>query len=115
MIEVQHAMFRRTAMKDGRYCGEVEALTNDAGTPKVLVYFAVSEETDYDMVAVVANDADTDIDWYDNPLHQAFANRTDSLFRSEDKAAGWGERESFKEQVLSFGSVREDLARELVD
>jgi len=114
MMEVQHAMFRRTAMKGGRYCGEVEALTNDAETPKVLVYFAVSEDADYDMIEVVANDAATEIDWYDNPLHQAFANRTDSFLPAE-KTAGWGERESFKEQVLSFGSVREDLARELVD
>ena len=113
MIEVQHAALRRTLTKNGRLCGEVEVLTNDAELPKALAYFAAAGEADYDIVAIVANDADTEIDWYDNPLHQAFANRADWL--PEEQAPGWSERESFKEQVLAFGSVREDLARELAN
>ncbi|HUC92670.1 MAG TPA: hypothetical protein VMS09_11650 [Paenibacillus sp.] len=114
MIEVQHASFRRTAHRNGRFCGEVQVTTNDARTPVVLVYFTASQDNDYDMVDILANDADTEIDWYDNNLHQAFANRNE-WFETDEMKTDWGERESFKEQVLAYGSVREDLARELVD
>jgi hypothetical protein len=114
MVEVQHAALRRTTTKDGRFCGEVEVLTNDADTPKVLAYLAAAEDGDYEMVAIVANDADTEIDWYDNPLHQAFTDRAEWFESAEmESGLGGGGREAFKEQVLSFGSVRDDLAREL--
>ncbi len=114
MVEVQEAALRRMTMKEGRMCGEVEVLTNDANAPKVLAYFAGAGDGDYELLAIVGNDADMEIDWYDNPLHQAFTDKSQWL-GSAAMEAGGGERQAFKEQVLSFGSVRDDLERELMD
>ncbi|PZD94090.1 hypothetical protein DNH61_19215 [Paenibacillus sambharensis] len=113
MIQVIHAAFRRVAERDGRTCGEVEVNTDQAEAPKVLAYFAAAKNNDYDLVAVVKNDADYEIDWYDNSMHQAFTDET-AIFKADGAEESGEERSSFKEQVLSHGNIREELRRELI-
>lgn len=108
---VTEAHVRRAADRDGLHCAEVEVRTSDAQTPELLVYFGHYRDDDYDMIAVVSNDARSEIDWYDNGLHQAFADLTDALFDTPTMKTDWGERETFKDQVLSYPGVRADIRR----
>ncbi|CAM4360786.1 hypothetical protein [Paenibacillus tarimensis] len=113
MIQVIHAAFRRVADREGRTCGEVEVNTNQAEAPKVLVYFAPAKDNDFEVVAIVKNDADYEIDWYDNSMHQAFTDET-ALFEAGGMKKSGEEQASFKDQVLSHGNIREVLRRELI-
>lgn len=106
-MDIVHAEVRRTTNLDGRPCAEVEVVTDDAGAANLLVYFAEAPDGGIEMVRVTENDADREIDWYDNPLHQAVVDRTDA-FMNVARDGG-----SFGEQVLQFGSVREDVRRAL--
>ncbi|WP_219838009.1 hypothetical protein [Paenibacillus sp. R14(2021)] len=110
MIVIQ-AHVRRATDRDGIHCAEVEVQTNDTQTPELLAYFGQSLDNDYDMIAVVNNDASSEIDWYDNNMHQAFTDISDDLFDTPTMKTDWGERESFKEQVLSYPGIRADIRR----
>ncbi|MBP3961440.1 hypothetical protein [Paenibacillus lignilyticus] len=108
---VTDARVRRAVKREGVPSCEIEVHTNDAGMPELLAYFGASRDNDYDMIAVVKNDAKTEIDWYDNNMHNAFTNVTDELFDTPTMKTDWGERESFKEQVLSFPGIRAEIGR----
>ncbi|SFJ11255.1 hypothetical protein SAMN02799624_03302 [Paenibacillus sp. UNC496MF] len=108
---VKEAHVKGASDRDGLHCAEVEVQTSDAHNPDLLAYFGRSQDNDYDMVAVVRSDARPDADWYDNSLHQAYADVTDELFDTPTMKTDWGERESFKEQVLSYPGVRADIRR----
>jgi len=113
-MDVKDARFRRTAYRDGVLCGEVEVKTDHPGTPVVLAYFRAAQRGDYELAALVGNDADRDIDWYDNNLHQAFVDLDDNWLLASGPGSGV-DREAFARRVLAIGSVREDLDRELTD
>jgi len=106
-MDIADARVRRTVNLDGRPCAEVEVATGDDRAATLLVYFAQAADGGLEMVRVIENDADREIDWYDNPLHQAAIDRTDA-YRSAAAAGGSG---SFGERVLNFGSVREEVMR----
>ncbi|QHW34132.1 hypothetical protein GZH47_27280 [Paenibacillus rhizovicinus] len=108
---VTEAHVRRAAERNGLHCAEVEVMTSDTENQDLLAYFGPSKDNDFDMVAVVNNDARSDVDWYDNSMHQAYADVTDTLFDTPTMKTDWGERESFKEQVLSYPRVRADIRR----
>ncbi|MFC4776417.1 hypothetical protein ACFO9Q_06475 [Paenibacillus sp. GCM10023252] len=112
-MHVIDAHVRRAVDRDGLRCVEVEVQTDSPEAESVLAYFSSSLDNDYDLQAVVRNDANTAIDWYDNNMHQAFENITNELFENENVKTDWGARESFKEQVLAHGDVRDGLARQL--
>jgi hypothetical protein len=108
-MDIADARVRRTVNLDGRPCAEVEVSTGGTDAPTWLFYFAEKGGGGLEMVRVVENDANREIDWYDNPLHQAVVDRTDA-YRG---AAAAGDGGSFEERVLNFGSVREDVLRAL--
>lgn len=109
-MDIVHAEVRRTVRLEGRKCAEVEVATGDADAANLLFYFAkAGGGGSLETVKVIENDADREIDWYDNPLHQATTDRTDAF----SSAAGAGDSGSFGERVLEFGSVREDVLRAL--
>ncbi|WP_308634798.1 hypothetical protein [Paenibacillus silvisoli] len=110
-MNVTDARVRRATDREGIHCCEVEVHTDDAGSPELLAYFGASRDNDYDMIAVVKNDARSEIDWYDNNMHTAFADVSDELFDTPTMKTDWGERESFKEQVLSFPGIRAEIGR----
>ncbi|WP_020615907.1 hypothetical protein [Paenibacillus daejeonensis] len=109
-MNVLRASLRRIVNRGGVICGEVEVKTDDPECPVMLAYMAPAYSDEYEMIAVLGNDADMEIDWYDNNLHDAFTDQTTELLQDAGGSEGM---ESFKAQILASGVVREDLAREL--
>jgi len=103
-MDIVDARVRRTVDLDGRPCAEVEVASGDDREATLLVYFAQAADGGLEMVRVVEKDADREIDWYDNPLHQAAVDRTDA-YRSASAA---GDSGSFGERVLNFGTIRNE-------
>ncbi|MBW7476180.1 hypothetical protein K0T92_15660 [Paenibacillus oenotherae] len=110
-MNVTEAHVRRATDREGIHCCEVEVRTDDPAAPELLAFFGPSRDNDFDMLAVVNNDANREVDWYDNNLHQAFSDVSISLFQTSTMKTDWGRRETFKEQVLSYPGVRADIAR----
>jgi hypothetical protein len=89
-------------------CADVEV--HMKGTDDVLlVEFTQSADNDYDISHVYRKEVSHEIDGYDNNLHKAYKDVTGEMFEKAELAANRGMREEFKQQVLAFGSVREDL------
>lgn len=109
-MEITRAHVRRTLNIDGRLCGEVEVHTNDPQSPELLIYFAAAPGGGFEAVRIVENDARTEIDWYENPLHQAFTDRTEDFGGGNQGGRGYA---GLADQVLAYGSVKDELARGL--
>ncbi|BBH19179.1 hypothetical protein Back11_05240 [Paenibacillus baekrokdamisoli] len=110
-MKVIEAYVRRAVDRDGIHCCEVEVHTDQQESPELLAFFGTSLDNDYDLVAIVRNDASTEVDWYDNSMHSAFSDISMELFETSTMKTDWGEREFFKEQVLSYSGIREELNR----
>lgn len=110
-MQVIEAHVRRAIEREGIRCAEVEVETDEASTPVVLAYFSLSKDNDFDMQAIVENDANRETDWFDNNMHQAFKDMTVSAFQNVNMKTDWGAREAFKQQVLSSSRVRTELIR----
>ncbi|TXK86107.1 hypothetical protein [Paenibacillus sp. N3.4] len=103
----QAAIVRFTERNDVR-CADIEVeVEGREGT--LLVEFKASEGYDFDMTHVYMKDASNEIDWYDNNLHEAFQDVTEQLFQSESHERKQLDRETFKEDILSYGSIGEEL------
>jgi len=107
-MKVLQASLRRVVEREGKASAEVEVQTNQETKPVLLAYFSQADADDYDMNAVISNHAETEIDWYDNNLHAAFTDESESFSQN-----GFGEWEAFKEQILSWGDIRKELAEAL--
>ncbi|MGN7453176.1 hypothetical protein ACTHPH_00015 [Paenibacillus pasadenensis] len=112
-MNVLEAHVARSLEKDGTPCAEVQVRTDDPQCEQVLAYFSLSADQDYDLVSIVRDDADLLTDWFDNSMHTAYEDITMQWFENESLKTDWGRRETFKQQVLASGQVREDL-RELL-
>lgn len=112
MVKVTHAVCKRVLERSDELCADVEVIL-EGEDKRLVALFAESKDNDYDMVMVLQKDASVDIDWYDNNLHAAYVDVSEEFFADEAGETLWGSRESFKEQVLSFGSVREQIAVKL--
>ncbi|MFC5652705.1 hypothetical protein ACFPYJ_27020 [Paenibacillus solisilvae] len=110
-MTVTGAHVRRAIDRDGIRCCEVEVRTDQLEAPELLAFFGTSQDNDYDLVAIVKNDASSEIDWYDNSMHSAYSDISMELFETTTMKTNWGERELFKEQVLSYPGVRAELHR----
>ncbi|XEC93225.1 hypothetical protein AB6A23_17830 [Paenibacillus tarimensis] len=108
-MNVIQAHVRGAVERDGVQCAEVEVRTDDPKRPELLVYFSASKDNDYDMHSIVNHEANTEIDWFDNNLHEAFREVSGNMFETYQMKTDWGQREFFKESVLSFGNVREEI------
>ncbi|MUG71488.1 hypothetical protein GNP93_12495 [Paenibacillus validus] len=112
MLDVKNAECKRVLERSDRLCADVEVSVEGEKSTYVAL-FSDSKDNDFDMVMLLKKDADSDIDWYDNDLHAAYVDVTESLFQDKHGETHWGARETFKEQVLSFGTVRADVRRML--
>lgn len=110
-MTVTEAHVRRVIDRDGIHCCEVEVRTDLNEAPELLAYFGCSHDNDYDMVAIVKNDATSETDWYDNSMHSAYTDISMELFETRTMKTDWGERENFKQQVLSYPGIRAELKR----
>ncbi|RIX50515.1 hypothetical protein D3P08_19715 [Paenibacillus nanensis] len=90
----------------GAACAEVEVRTDDAKAPVVLAYFT-SVGSEPALKEVLRNDADTDIDWFDNNMHQAFKAITDDAASSPESDHSALQR--FGDRVLAMEGVRERI------
>jgi hypothetical protein len=108
---VTEAYVTRAVDRDGIRCCEVEVRTDQQEAQELLAFFGSSQDNDYDLVAIVKKDAAAEIDWYDNSMHRAFPDISMELFETRTMKTDWGQRETFKEQVLTFPGIREELHR----
>jgi hypothetical protein len=107
MARVVKADFRRVLERGGQALAEVEVLTDHRQNPQLLAYFSTSPDGGYALVQVLANNADYEVDWYDNSMHSAFEDVSgSSIGSSEDQA-------DFASEILAYGGIAETLDRHL--
>jgi hypothetical protein len=112
MMKLREAQFRRTLDRGGRSLAEVEVFTDHPNDPQMLAYFRMGSEGDYPLVRLIANDADYEVDWFDNSLHSAFEDVMKPIFSSPDHLAV-NDREEFAAQILAYPGIVEALERNL--
>ncbi|BBI32442.1 hypothetical protein [Cohnella abietis] len=112
MVNVREAQFRRRLDRGGQYFAEVEVFTDHHRDPQLLAYFRNGSKGSYSLVRLIANNADYEIDWFDNNLHSAFEDLTKPVSSSSDHMEA-DERNQFAAQILDFPGVSEALERNL--
>lgn len=70
MIHVTKAEWRRAAELEGKPVSEVEVWV--AGQQDTWKVYMEKAEHGYRIHQILKNDADYDLDWYDNDMHQAY-------------------------------------------
>lgn len=76
-MNIESAKFLRMSERGGEQMAEVEVRVSGIEQP-LKVY--LQQQNGYLRVAeVLGNDADYQVDWYDNDLHQAFVDMSDRL------------------------------------
>ncbi|WP_054956182.1 hypothetical protein [Paenibacillus dakarensis] len=110
MYSIKDAKIRRMTNVNGTPCAEVEVYPASETDKVVLAYLVPSARLGgYDLVKLVRSDASLEHDWFDNSMHDAFENATDIAFESSALATAEEEREHFKQQLLSMGTLSQQL------
>jgi hypothetical protein len=112
VMEVRQAQFRRVLDRGGQVFAEVEVLTDHQHGSQLLAYFRSGEDGSYPLVQLISNDADTEIDWFDNSQHTAFQDVTASTLSTPDHL-GKVDRDQFASLILAYPGVAEALSRNL--
>lgn len=112
MIKVQEAQFRRVLERGGQSFAEVEVFTDNSQRPQLLAYFRNGPNSTYTLTRLLTNDADREVDWFDNSLHSAFEDVTAPMLSSPDHLAN-DDRDEFVAQILSYDGIAEALARNM--
>ncbi|QMV43776.1 hypothetical protein [Cohnella cholangitidis] len=112
MMKVREAQFRRVLDRGGQRFAEVEVSTDHQRDPQMLAYFRAGSDGSYPLVRVIANDANYEVDWFDNSLHSAFEDVMKPLFSSPDHLAA-DDRDEFAAQILAYTGVSDALERNL--
>ncbi|GGI44641.1 hypothetical protein GCM10008018_08120 [Paenibacillus marchantiophytorum] len=103
MKKIKQANIVRYTERNDVRCVDIEVKA-DGVHGVLLAEFAATLDHDFDLRHVYRKDASSEIDWYDNNLHEAFQDVSDELFHSK-----WVEREEFKDAILAIGTIRTDL------
>ncbi|RED64078.1 hypothetical protein [Cohnella lupini] len=111
-MKVREAQFRRVLDRGGQPFGEVEVSTDHPRDPQMLAYFRATSDSEYALVNLISNDADYEVDWFDNSLHSAFEDVTKPLFSSPDHMSV-NDRDEFAAQILAYPGIAEALDRNL--
>jgi hypothetical protein len=106
MMDIQHAELRRTAEIDGSRYAEVEVTEANTGHTYSVV-LKPAEDGLYKVNRITEKHAEMELDWYDNDMHQAFKDVTDSLVNTEDAAIELAQR------IVGYGNIREELSASL--
>ncbi|MFI2858150.1 hypothetical protein ACH6EH_13590 [Paenibacillus sp. JSM ZJ436] len=110
MYQIKDAKIRRMTEVNGAPCAEIEVYPASSGDVTVLAYLSPSAPVGgYELVKLVRSDASLEYDWYDNSFHEAFVDATDTAFESSLMATAEEERDSFRQQLLSTGSLQQQL------
>nr|WP_256756714.1 hypothetical protein [Cohnella sp. WQ 127256] len=110
MMNVREAHFRRMLDRGGQAFAEVEVLTDHQRDAQMLAYFREGQNGTYSLVRIISNDANYEVDWFDNSLHSAFEDVMKPMFSTPDHLAA-NDRDEFATQILEFAGVREALER----
>jgi hypothetical protein len=115
MKKIKNARFIRSVEKNGKTIAEVEFAMEDGFVASLSDqidqgrYVAILEREGneaYTLSKVMKNEANYELDWYDNPEHQAYADVTEALFASEVEA---NDKQAFVQEVLNLGDVSKDM------
>lgn len=114
MYYIKDAQFRRVTEYNGLNCAEVQVTSGGVEDPDLLVYFAHSAHGDeLDIVRMIANDAEAEVDWYDNNMHQAFVEISEDQFGDRGYPAPPQQRAEFKRDLLSKEGLLSKINQEL--
>ncbi|MFC7678057.1 hypothetical protein [Paenibacillus sp. GCM10028914] len=110
MYSIKDAKIRRMTEVNGTPCAEVEVYPSSGTDKVVLAYLAPSARLGgYELVKVVRSDASLEQDWFDNSMHNAYEDATDIAFVNNAIGTAEEEREQFKQQLLSTGTLTQQL------
>ena len=84
MVQIVKAEWKRNAVIDGTPVSEVEVWVAGETRPWN-VYMEKTGDYAFAVRRIVRNQADYDIDWYDNDLHQAFAEVTEEAMPATER------------------------------
>lgn len=110
MYYIKDAEFRRMDEHRGRPCAVVQVRPGAVGDPDLFVYIARSGQAEgWEIVRMIRSDAQPEIDWYDNNMHQAYAEVAEEQFGD----AGWPkpakQRRLFLENLLANEAIAAKL------
>jgi predicted RNA-binding Zn ribbon-like protein len=109
MSKIKEANLVRFMERHDVWCADVEVITEGIADTLV-VEFASTKGSQFEMSHVYRKNASREIDWYDNHLHNAYEDVSKELFGAKNQQSKkWGKREEFEEEILAFGSIREEL------
>ena len=110
MYSIKDAKIRRMTEVNGVPCAEVEVYPASAGEPRVLAYLAPSAPLGgYELMKLVRSDASLEVDWYDNSMHTAYEDATDTAFQDSALGTAAEERELFVQKLLAAGTLNQQL------
>ena len=110
MYYIKDAKIRRMTEYDGAPCAEVGVLPGAVGDSALLVYIVEDQrEEGFEIVRILTNDADTETDWFDNNMHDAFQDVTISGFTGSTVMSPEDERSKFQRELLIFGHLKKQL------
>ncbi|MDU0329023.1 hypothetical protein RW092_02250 [Paenibacillus sp. 3LSP] len=94
---IKDAEYRRMDEHQGRPCAVIQVYPGAVGDPELFVYVArAADGKGYEIIRMIRSDADLEIDWYDNHLHQAFSEVAEEQFGDQ----GWPEPEVQRKEFL---------------
>jgi hypothetical protein len=105
-LTVVDAVCKRVLERSDTLCADVEVKIAGEENPYIAILTEANEK-DYELSMLLKNDANRELDWYDNDLHAAYEDVTEKLLRDPATKA------DFTEQVLTHGTVRADVRRML--
>jgi hypothetical protein len=109
---VKNANFERVVELHDKKYAEVKVEIEGEQKP-FLALFEKTNDEQLHMDKLYRLDIDYELDWYENNLHQAYVDVTDRLFDHEFADTEKMTRNSFNEDVLGHGQVRQEVERGL--
>lgn len=112
MQNIKEAKFQRiTELNDKKYA-EVMVVTAGRDKP-VMALFEQSADGGLQMSKLYHLDVDYELDWYENNLHQAYTDITDNFFDHGYAETNGLKKDTFADEVLSYGNIREEAEKGL--
>jgi hypothetical protein len=112
MYTVKEAKLIRITERNDVRCADVEVQV-EGMNDVMLAEFRSSKDHTLDMTHVYRKEVSRELDWYDNNLHQAYEDVTTVLFEENGQETDGVERESFKQQILGYGNLRQEVLSQL--
>lgn len=103
-MKIKEAQFTRLIPNNGQLYGEVKVLPQGE-KDAFLAWFAPEGNSGFELKKLIRKEENLELDWYDNDLHHAFEDVTDSHF------AGSDERVEFAQEILADEAVREQMRK----